>query len=322
MIAPCLQGIKALHAQDDATWAVQHAEIAQVAANSVRFRAKSEPTSAVLGAVGAMRDYATEHALVGSALMGPIDLGAVRSLLRQLNPHNLLLTVTAKPPHAGWQPFPSDASTQATEPHYGFGYSTAPFSAAQLSSWGARFDVEQGANGWRAYVVDVPLNAALSPPPPNEFIPTDFSLKCGSKTGGALSSAYDPSAVLGAKAVPPSANPKEAASIDGASRALVLAPHALDFPFSGPGADEVAPVSAALRFGTSFPEPLGPDRWGRLESFHRTDDKFMLPKTSLFLRLALPRACEFTSDPHRRMIVTVLLSVLDDLLQVSMGRHR
>ena len=308
-----------MHAQDDATWADQHAEIAQVAANSVRFRAKSEPTSAVLGAVGAMRDYATEHALVGSALMGPLDICAVRSLLRQLNPHNLLLTITAKPPHAGWQPFSADASTQATEPHYGFSYATAPFSAAQLTAWGARFDVEQGANGWRAYVVDVPLNAALTPPPPNEFIPTDFNLKCGNEGNSASSSADDPSTEPEPKVAPPSATPEEAVTIAGASSAFVLASHALDFPFSGPCADEIAPVSAALRFSASFPKPLGPERWGRLESFHRTDDKFKLPKTTLFLRLALPRACEFTSDPHRRMLVTVLLSVLDDVLQVCRG---
>lgn len=307
-----LQGVAALHAQDDVTWSRQHEEIAQLAANGVRFRAKSEPTSAVLSAVSAMRDYATEHALVGSALIGQFDLGAVHSLLRLLNPHQMLLTVTAKPPHAEWRPFPADGTIeQATEPHYGFNYATARFSAAQLAAWGARPDAEQGANGWRSYPVDLPLNAALAPPPLNEFIPTDFTLKSGDKYGVVSSSAGDPGAGP--------ATPSDSPDVDltaAARRALFLPPHALDFPFSRPGTDEVAPIQAPLQFSSFFPEPSGPVSGGRFESFRRTDDKFLLPKSTLFLRLALPRSWEFTSDPRRRMHVSVLLSVLDDLLQV------
>jgi hypothetical protein len=68
------QAVAALHAQPDSEWAAQHAEIAQVSANGVHFRAKSEPASAVQSAVAVMREYATEHCLVGPSLMGPLDL--------------------------------------------------------------------------------------------------------------------------------------------------------------------------------------------------------------------------------------------------------
>jgi hypothetical protein len=72
-----------LHSLDEAVWVTQHAEIAQIAANGVRFRAKSEPASAVQNAVASMREYATEHCLVASALMGLLDL-KVRSMLARV----------------------------------------------------------------------------------------------------------------------------------------------------------------------------------------------------------------------------------------------
>jgi len=286
-----VQAVAALHAQSDAVWVEQHAEIAQVASNGVRFRAKSEPTTAVLGAVGAMRDYPTEHCLVGSSLMGPLDLVAIRAALGLLNPHNMLLAITAKPSHADWQPFPGDAkSATLVEPHYGFSFTVAQLTATQLAAWGARPDMPQVEQGWRSYTPDLPLSASLAVPLRNDYIPSDFVLRN------------------------PSLAAPDVVAAD-ASTSLVLNPHPLDFAPASEG-------SPALEFLPSFPEPRRPaaaDRLQELDVWYKPDVKFGLPKSTVYLRLTPPRAWQFTDDPHRRMLVTVLLSIVDDMIQVCLG---
>ena len=288
-----LQAVAALHAQSDALWAEQHAEIAQVASNGVRFRAKSEPTAAVLGAVGAMRDYPTEHCLVGSSLMGPLDLVAIRAALGLLNPHNMLLTLTAKPSHADWKPFPGDAkSATLVEPHYGFSFTVAQLTATQLAAWGARPEVPQAEQGWRSYTVDLPLSASMAVPPRNDYIPSDFTLKN------------------------PSLAAPDVVAVPDVSTSLVLNPHPLDFAPASEG-------SPALEFSPTFPEPRRPataDLPQNLDVWYKPDVKFGLPKSTVYLRLTPPRAWQFTDDPHSRMLVTVLLSVVDDMIQVGILR--
>lgn len=296
-----LQKIAALNEQSDSEFAAQHDELSVLASNSVRFRAKSEPTAAVTSAAAAMRDYATMHALVGSSLFAPLDIAALRAHLALLNPHNMLLVVIAQPPHPGWQPFAADSPiTSAIEPNYGFAYTTAPFHAAQLMYWGARHDGRPCENGWRAYSVDLPLHKELTVLPANAFIPTDFDIKCKNE----------------AASLPDD-------RIDVSISQFVLDAHPCDAPLlritdSGETSRDVLPKHV---FSGVFPEPLRvelPEDLARtrLATWWRQDTRFLLPKSTLLVQLEIVKTWFVASDPRCRMLQAIKLAMVEDLLQV------
>jgi hypothetical protein len=290
---------------------------------------------------------------------------AVRAQLGLLNPHNMLMTVVAKPPTSAWTPFPSDDSvaiSQATEPHYGFSYSTAPFSAVQMTLWGARSDAPQESlNGWRTYAVNLPLNAALSSPAPNTFIPTDFRIKAavGERHTGLLQAEDSPSAAAAAAAATTEASqdPEDdgpqpvitppvqtsmpelgplAASGDGATNVepllaatttaapawgppRVLPPHPFDVPAcknpqTAADVTETGVTGSNLSFPVQFPEPQAVP--GRCALWHRMDDTFLLPKATLNVSLTPPPRQWFAGSARMRTLCGLLVSVLEDVLQV------
>lgn len=143
-----LQAVALIRGQSDAALAAVYAELAQVTANSVRFRSEVPPNAAVQGAAAALQQLPGVDALVGSLLpAAPFDAAPLRSLLDCLAaPSNMLVFVTSRdfsPPHAAGAAAPAlvaahGAALRAdTEPYYGFDYWTASFTPQQLAHWGA-----------------------------------------------------------------------------------------------------------------------------------------------------------------------------------------
>ena len=214
-----LQYALLLRGKDDAYWAAVHAELAQTAANAVRFRAQHEPLGTVTGAVSALQRLPNVDVLVGDYLRTTLDLPAIRAALRCCcAPRHTLVMLTAKAfgEQAGRARLAAahgERLRSHEEPYYpSLTYLTAPFSDAQLALFGAgaAADADAGPpdpvaypNEWDLRAAELPLCDELAVPAPNSFIPSDFALRPVPADGAAPSPA-----------------------------ALTLAPHALDLPAS------------------------------------------------------------------------------------------
>lgn len=186
-------------------------EMQQVARNGLRFRAQQAPVSAVTAIATALSHYPAPDVLVaGSLVCGPFDHSAVAGTLSLLMPSNMLLLRSAREDYA-------DASTAAPalapgalaglepheEPAYGFTYYAAALSSAQVMLWDEAGGCAAGAmpsagsvlpeqavlaqakeNGWALAPVTPPVHAGslsdneeLNLPRPNDFLPSDFTLR-------------------------------------------------------------------------------------------------------------------------------------------------
>lgn len=148
-----------LRGMSDEQMATFHAEMSQVAANAVRFKVKTEPTSAVTGVAGALQDFPAADCLAGPALIAEFAPDAARAVLATLHPDNALCIImhkdasasasapapssAAASPAAALQPLTeasyaaAGALTETKEPAYGFAYKVAPVSNTHLAAWGA-----------------------------------------------------------------------------------------------------------------------------------------------------------------------------------------
>ena len=196
-------------------------EVAQVAANSLRFRAQQSPVSAVTALATGLANYPACDVLVAPHLLQSFDYAATASVMALLTPQNMIVLRSAKE-DAGWlaqssrsadsnsgssndssasSPATAADVTAHTEPYYGLTYYFSPFSTQQLAAWGGADTTSSGSrgvqlpssltsqaelNGWTlASVVPAPSaeDAAagvvtdLHLPLPNDFIPSDFSLR-------------------------------------------------------------------------------------------------------------------------------------------------
>jgi hypothetical protein len=90
-----------LRAADDAELTRICGELAQVAANAVRFQTKVPPVSAVQGVAGSLQLYPARDVLVGPQLMPEFAAAEFRAALATLHPANMLAVITAKEDTSG-----------------------------------------------------------------------------------------------------------------------------------------------------------------------------------------------------------------------------
>jgi hypothetical protein len=118
-----------------------------VAANAVRFAAKSQPINAALAAAAALSSYPAVDCLVGGSLLPPeLRREELATLLACLRHDNALVymqsqaaadavAATLADGAAGREGTGGSAWSSAVEPYYGFTYWRAPFTPGQVAAW-------------------------------------------------------------------------------------------------------------------------------------------------------------------------------------------
>eukprot|EP00047_Mylnosiga_fluctuans_P018363 m.70194 g.70194 ORF g.70194 m.70194 type:complete len:850 (+) comp7579_c0_seq2:7-2556(+) len=125
-------------------------ECAQLRALAFRYKDKVRADSYCSSLARVLRDYPPQHVLDHPYAMDDWRPDLIAAVLEQLRPENLRLWIRTQ----------GELPGALTEPYYGTQYTEEPLTPAQLEAW-AR----------------APPEPALSMPPPNEFIPTDLTLR-------------------------------------------------------------------------------------------------------------------------------------------------
>eukprot|EP00741_Cyanophora_paradoxa_P011372 tig00020556_g10985.t1 len=125
-------------------------EIREIAEMQFRFKDKEEPSGFVSWVAGRMHEYPLEHLLSGAHLFFDFVPELIEETLALLTPDNLRVNVISKK---------FEGKTGRTERWYGTPHNRSALAEGVLARWRAP-----------------PPNDALHLPPPNPFIPTDFTL--------------------------------------------------------------------------------------------------------------------------------------------------
>ncbi len=356
VVRALLQAVACVRRAGGAALGAAHAELAQVAANRLRFRGEAAPVAAVTDAAAALQELPGVDALVG-ALLPPrrFDEAAAAALLDCLAaPRNMMVTLTARefaPGGAGAAALAAahGAALEArVEPFYGFAYATAPFSPAQLAHWGAAPPAAAPAaagdgfppNDWDLAPAALPPHPDLALPPPNAFIPSDFSLLVAAAAAPAPECA--PRGALPPHARDIVVSPQRATA-DGGGVGGALVGFPLPFPApallalgaplaaparSGEGAAaaarargaRLAAEGAALAGGAAaraaWAAALAAEGGLPARVFYHGDGVFRRPRTLLRARVRLPRHKALVAHASRaRSLAPLFCDVLQELLE-------
>ncbi|MCR8923904.1 insulinase family protein [Dasania sp. GY-MA-18] len=123
-------------------------EQAKIAANHFRYQESVAPIHYSRQLASYMHYYPMQDVLRGPYMMEQFDADLIRHYLAALNPHNLLLTLTAP-----------EVAVDRHSHYYQTPYSTQPIDPSQLQAWS-----------------QAEPNPALQLPSPNHFIASDFQL--------------------------------------------------------------------------------------------------------------------------------------------------
>ena len=149
-----------------------HAECAAVAAARFRFAEEEDAADYTARLAHTMPHYAPEHALSGPFLHDEWDEGLVEGLVARMAPASARLDLRTSSAGAALDAWVAalPGAVKATEPWFGFDYVAAPVPAGVVAAW-------EAACAPSARPADLAL------PPPNPFIPTDFTLRCDDEGG-------------------------------------------------------------------------------------------------------------------------------------------
>ncbi len=116
-----------------------------------RFREPAKATYYAMRMAGNLDKYPVEDLIRGDYLLFDFNPAQIKAVLNQLQPENMLITLSAP-----------DIAGNHRDPWFDTPYSLTPVAQHQLARW------RQG-----------PVNAALRLPPPNPYLASDFSLRGG-----------------------------------------------------------------------------------------------------------------------------------------------
>lgn len=151
------QWIALLREQSEGQLAAYHDELRQISAMSFRFRENSDPTDFCSAAAEQLFEEGLDPAriLIASNEAGEYDPVVERAFLDRMRPENCMVSIVSSDLDESigdWQ----------TEKWYGAKYKEERLSAEQIAAW------ENPAN----------RDSRLQAPGFNEYIPTDFALRC------------------------------------------------------------------------------------------------------------------------------------------------
>lgn len=130
------------------TWIFQEAQALSLV--DFRFRSKESPISYTSYLASVMHRYPTKYVVSGGHLVYGYDAGKVQEILDALTPARMRLTVVSKS---------FEGQTESTERWYNTPYTDAPLASELVALW-----------------TSVKGNRALTLPPRNEFICSDFTV--------------------------------------------------------------------------------------------------------------------------------------------------
>jgi insulysin len=141
--------------EDVSKMQLYHNELRNISEMNFRFRENGDPTDFCSSAAELMFNTEPSHILVGSSRTGDYDPAVAQQFFNRLRPENCLITVVNSD-------LDSSAADWKQEPWYGAKYRVLELSAEQMKEWESpeRFD------------------PSLHLPALNDYIPTDFSLRC------------------------------------------------------------------------------------------------------------------------------------------------
>ncbi|CAI5991840.1 unnamed protein product, partial [Closterium sp. NIES-64] len=222
--------------------------------------------TAPLSLPGNMFYYPKRHVIAGDYIHDKWDPDRIAYLLSLLSPHSVRLDLLT---HS----FDHTREGILKEPWFDVPYTTTLLSPALLDQWAS----------------DTWLSPDLRMPPPNEFIPTDFSL-CPSSTAAA------------------SATTTTTATTATASTTTVAATNSSD-PLNGTTPSAVSAPSAP-----SVPR-LVREEAGRCKVWFKQDDVFRSPRLNAHFALSSPHACD---SPRSAALTELAVKLIEDSLNETL----
>ena len=243
-------------------------EMARIAEMKFRFQEEEEVSGFATTLAGDMARYPPEHTLQGGYVYADFDADLIASLLEHLRPEaaRLDLQTSLLPEALDTLRAEGFALTSGHEPWFDFDYVAAPIPDSLLARW-----------------KDAKPMSDMRLPSKNEFVPTDFSLRCEQADGETLDVSETP------------------------GNDVKQAPNGLLANGSSTHPSTTEPQDASP-FAT--PPVLLVDRPG-LRLWHKTDASFRLPRTTAHIRVSSP-ACY--ASARAAAATHLLLKLLEDAL--------
>ena len=210
-IALCHQFLRLLAQKSDEELLPYWKELQQVNAISFRYAQAQDPLDYAETLVGQMQVYAPKDTLTGPSLIESFDFPAVRTILSVMNPYSVRYDLTSRDIEAKMkelpsfsQPLPSATPIPALEANIGGSSSGSLAPLPNICSADtilSQLAAQHEPNGYSGRIVQqthhfqvkytrqsltkafadmlaqVPIHPSLCLPPPNPFIPTDFTIR-------------------------------------------------------------------------------------------------------------------------------------------------
>eukprot|EP00640_Fibrocapsa_japonica_P000489 CAMPEP_0113948168 /NCGR_PEP_ID=MMETSP1339-20121228/68882_1 /TAXON_ID=94617 /ORGANISM="Fibrocapsa japonica" /LENGTH=1055 /DNA_ID=CAMNT_0000955109 /DNA_START=417 /DNA_END=3580 /DNA_ORIENTATION=+ /assembly_acc=CAM_ASM_000762 len=251
-----------------------HNEIAQMSAVSFRYKEWGEAVDFAQDTAQLMKKYPPEYIMSGPYRMSEWDPDLVEKITGLLTPENCVVEVVNK--DFGLEP---DIDEWEQEEWYGTRFRQARLSEAQVAAWR-----------------EAQAPAALALPPPNRFLPTDFTIRAiaaATKQGQGQGEEEGATASAGVEG-----------DGDGDDAAV------LDMAGMSPSA-----VAALAALDTTPPTLVHEEEGYKI--WHKMDSTFLVPKSNILVKLFTGEDGNYASPVHMTMVRLYARMVREELNEFS-----
>ncbi|CAI5526406.1 unnamed protein product [Closterium sp. Naga37s-1] len=241
-------------------------ELQAIAAMDLRFAEEDSPDEYAVRLAGNMFYYPKRHVIAGDYIHDKWDPDRIAYLLSLLSPHSVRLDLLT---HS----FDHTREGVLKEPWFDVPYTTTLLSPALLDQWAS----------------DTWLNPDLRMPPPNEFIPTDFSLRPSSSSSTAA----------------PTATTTATTTIAAATSAAAATTNISESPNG---------TTPSVASAPSVPRVVREEA-GRCKVWYKQDDVFRSPRLNAHFALSSPHACD---SPRSAALTELAVKLIEDSLNETL----
>ncbi|CAI5522150.1 unnamed protein product [Closterium sp. Naga37s-1] len=243
-------------------------ELQAIAAMDLRFAEEDSPDEYAVRLAGNMFYYPKRHVIAGDYIHDKWDPDRIAYLLSLLSPHSVRLDLLT---HS----FDHTREGILKEPWFDVPYTTTLLSPALLDQWAS----------------DTWLSPDLRMPPPNEFIPTDFSLRPSSTAAASATTTTTTTATTATASTTMAAATNSSDPLNGTTPSAVSAP-------SAPSVPRVVREEA-----------------GRCKVWFKQDDVFRSPRLNAHFALSSPHACD---SPRSAALTELAVKLIEDSLNETL----
>ncbi|CAI5965890.1 unnamed protein product [Closterium sp. NIES-64] len=243
-------------------------ELQAIAAMDLRFAEEDSPDEYAVRLAGNMFYYPKRHVIAGDYIHDKWDPDRIAYLLSLLSPQSVRLDLLT---HS----FDHTREGILKEPWFDVPYTTTLLSPALLDQWAS----------------DTWLSPDLRMPPPNEFIPTDFSLRPSSTAAASATTTTTTTATTATASTTTAAATNSSDPLNGTTPSAVSAP-------SAPSVPRVVREEA-----------------GRCKVWFKQDDVFRSPRLNAHFALSSPHACD---SPRSAALTELAVKLIEDSLNETL----